>query len=193
MEVNKWHYTFGLMQKLKSTLEPADFSRAEFQEDEEAGRSPRLQSWEVQMFNLNEYSKFLEAYKENLVGSNDLNEELKVNYRVQKLMLFYPLKDKTTFSTYLKNDECFKLMGTTKYILENVENYPTYNSKEMRNLAKFLLNEYFTNVKIPNSRDDALVEGGYKLLADFIGQKKFQKLKEKHNNVHFNIDSLEFV
>jgi len=31
MEVNKWHYTFGLMQKLKSTLEPADFSRAEFQ------------------------------------------------------------------------------------------------------------------------------------------------------------------
>ncbi len=145
------------------------------------------------MFNLNEYSKFLEAYKENLVGSNDLNEELKVNYRVQKLMLFYPLKDKTTFSTYLKNDECFKLMGTTKYILENVENYPTYNSKEMRNLAKFLLNEYFTNVKIPNSRDDALVEGGYKLLADFIGQKKFQKLKEKHNNVHFNIDSLEFV
>ena len=30
MEVNKWHYTFGLMQKLKSTLEPADFSCAEF-------------------------------------------------------------------------------------------------------------------------------------------------------------------
>ena len=143
------------------------------------------------MFNLNEFSRFLEAYKENLVGSNDLNEELKVNYRIQKLMLFYPLKDKTTFSTYLKNDECLKLMGTTKYILENVENYP-YNSKEMRDLAKFLLNEYFTNVEIPNSIDDALVEGGYKLLADFFGQKKFQELKEKHKNIHFNLDSLEF-
>ncbi len=31
MEVNQWHYTFGLVQKLKSTLEPADFCRAEFQ------------------------------------------------------------------------------------------------------------------------------------------------------------------
>ncbi|NMB98002.1 MAG: hypothetical protein GYA02_15590 [Clostridiaceae bacterium] len=26
MEFNKWHYSFGLMQKLKSTLEPANFS-----------------------------------------------------------------------------------------------------------------------------------------------------------------------
>lgn len=145
------------------------------------------------MFNLSEYSKFLETYKENLVGSNDLNKELKINYRVQKLMLFYPLKDKKTFDIYLKNDECLKLMGTTKYILENVRKYPMYDSKDMRNLAKFLLNEYFTNVEIPSTKNDTLVEGGYKLLADFIGRKKFQELKEKHKNIHFNLDSLEFV
>jgi hypothetical protein len=30
MEVNKWYYTFGLMQKLKRTLESASFSCTEF-------------------------------------------------------------------------------------------------------------------------------------------------------------------
>jgi hypothetical protein len=35
IKVIQQHYTFGLAQRLKSTLEPADFSRAEFQRLEE--------------------------------------------------------------------------------------------------------------------------------------------------------------
>ena len=37
-ETNQWHYTFGLVQKLESTLEPAGFSHAEFQDRDDRSK-----------------------------------------------------------------------------------------------------------------------------------------------------------